>query len=477
MLNQGPTQPGGQRRSPRPSGRHGHALLDNFWGDEDQQFPLGIGFAVFPKQGTKERDIAQQGNLFDAVVAFFLINAAQHDGFVSGGMDSSSIVCFADSILAQGSEVAPGVDTVSYFINAEPNWDERPYFTKLEEKRCRTGCHIDLGSQDSVLPRLDSDRLVSMPSDYTRHTEAGRLLAACMVSQGNRVVLSGIGGDEVTGGVPTPIPELADLLASFRLRTLAHQLKVWALNKRRPWFHLLIETTEAFLPPIFGGSFNQPAPWLQPSFVERNRGAIAGYETRLKLFGSSPHFQFCLSTLAGLRRQLACMPIPSDPPYEKRYPYLDRDLLEFLFAVPREQLVRPGQRRSLMRRALVGIVPREILDRKRKAFVARAPLRAISGHPKLEDLCQSMITAELGLVNPQIFGETLESARNGKEVPIISLMRTLAVEVWLRNLYGRDILARRIPSTISANSLRGVRTKLQDVGGAEGIQSGRVECK
>jgi len=47
------------------------------------------------------------------------------------------------------------------------------------------------------------------------------------------------------------------------------------------------------------------------------------------------------------------------------------------YAVPRDQLVRPGQRRSLMRRALNGIVPDQLLNRKRKAFVVRSPLATI----------------------------------------------------------------------------------------------------
>jgi asparagine synthase (glutamine-hydrolysing) len=60
--------------------------------------------------------------------------------------------------------------------------------------------------------------------------------------------------------------------------------------------------------------------------------------------------------------------------HEYRYPYLDRDLVDFLFRVPREQLLRPGRRRSLMRRALKDIVPVEILERRRKAFVARGTI-------------------------------------------------------------------------------------------------------
>lgn len=41
-----------------------------------------------------------------------------------------------------------------------------------------------------------------------------------------------------------------------------------------------------------------------------------------------------------------------------------------------EQLVRPGHRRSLMRRALVGIVPDELLNRKCKEYIARGPMTA-----------------------------------------------------------------------------------------------------
>ena len=54
---------------------------------------------------------------------------------------------------------------------------------------------------------------------------------------------------------------------------------------------------------------------------------------------------------------------------EIRFPYFDRDFLEFMYAIPREQIVRVGQRRSLMKRALVGIVPDELLNRRRKTFV------------------------------------------------------------------------------------------------------------
>ena len=39
---------------------------------------------------------------------------------LSGGLDSSSIVCMADSVLASEERLAPRLDTVTYFDNAEP---------------------------------------------------------------------------------------------------------------------------------------------------------------------------------------------------------------------------------------------------------------------------------------------------------------------------------------------------------------------
>jgi asparagine synthase (glutamine-hydrolysing) len=363
---------------------------------------------------------------------------------LSGGMDSSSIVCTADTIIARGEAETPRLDTISYYDDSEPNWDERTYFTKVEEKRGHTGCHIDVGTKQSLDLDFVDDRFLASPgSGGGRPSEAGLQFANCLTSQGNRVVLSGTGGDEVTGGVPTPTPELQDLLATGQFSTLVHQLKDWALTKRRPWFHLLLEAGRGFFPPeLVGVSTNKrPAPWLTPRFVKRNRAALRGYSGRLNLFGPLPSFQDNLSTLDGLRRQLLCSPLSSEPIYEKRYPYLDRSLLEFLYAIPREQLVRPGQRRALMRRALVGIVPEEVLNRRRKAFVARAPIIAMSTQwNSLLEMSLHMISDSLGIVDAGLFSKALQNADQGQQIPIVSLKRTVAVEFWLRVLKDRNVL-------------------------------------
>jgi asparagine synthase (glutamine-hydrolysing) len=404
-----------------------------------------------PKNKIRYRTEAEYEEHFRVVFAKAVQRKLRSDTPVlaelSGGRDSSSIVCMADTIIARGTADTPRLDTISYYDDSEPNWNERPYFTKVEEKRGRPGWHINVGSQDpKEIPApeapLKSSRARFVPTPgYDGRTSPQ--IRRCIASQGNRVVLSGIGGDEVMGGVPTPVPELENLLARAQFGVLAHQLKVWALEKRKPWLHLFWETTRGFCPPAFVGvpKHMRPAPWLQSSFVKRHWAALTGYPSRTKLFGPLPSFQDNVGTLDALRRQLACTALPFEPPYEKRYPYLDRDLLAFMFAIPREQLVRPTERRSLMRRALTGIVPDEILNRKMKAFVARSPMVAISNDwTHFRAMTQNMLSSSLGIVDPERISEALQKVRRGEEIPMITLKRTLCLEGWLKDLRALGII-------------------------------------
>lgn len=342
---------------------------------------------------------------------------------LSGGMDSSAIVSMADQVTQRL------VDTVSYYNDSEPNWNERPWFSKVEERRGKAGLHIDASTPSSG----PGDNEVTLwPGSPGRTSK----LADWMRRHGHRAMLSGIGGDEFLGGVPTPVPELEDLLARGRFRALAHRLKTWALVQRRPWIYLLRDAATGFLPSMLRTlpEHKRPAPWLDPEFVKRHRASLSN-ESRLTLFGDLPSFQENIGALDRLRRQLAATELCRQYPYEKRYPYLDRDLLEFLFAIPREQIVRPGERRSLMRRALRGIVPDEVLDRRRKAYVTRSPL--VSIQKQQEQLAVShddLVAGSLGIIVPDLFFGTLEEVRQGKQIPIVPLLRSLALERWLRAL-------------------------------------------
>jgi len=106
-----------------------------------------------------------------------------------------------------------------------------------------------------------------------------------------------------------------------------------------------------------------------------------------------------------------------------------------VFSIPREQLLRPYQRRSLMRRALAGVVPAEVLDRKRKAFVERAPIAAISAEcTSLTKMTQDRAWVSFGITDADALFESLQKVQKGGKVPLVPLVRTFTLAVWLINL-------------------------------------------
>jgi len=101
-----------------------------------------------------------------------------------------------------------------------------------------------------------------------------------------------------------------------------------------------------------------------------------------------------------------------------------------------------GQRRSLMKRALVGIVPNELLNRRRRAFVPPEPKKDSSTEwPSLVEIGQYIIGSSEGIIDPERFAEALQKARHNGDVPIGSLKRTLTLASWLRHLATYGILA------------------------------------
>jgi asparagine synthase (glutamine-hydrolysing) len=142
-----------------------------------------------------------------------------------------------------------------------------------------------------------------------------------------------------------------------------------------------------------------------------------------------------------------------------RYPYFDRDLLEFMYAIPREQIVRVGQRRSLMKRALAGIVPDELLNRRRKAFIPQEPKKNVSAErtaaewPSPAEMGWRMAGSSAGIINADRFLEALEKARRNEEAPIDSLKRTLTLESWLRHLTSQGVLKNSLDTKEHLSSL------------------------
>ena len=95
-----------------------------------------------------------------------------------------------------------------------------------------------------------------------------------------------------------------------------------------------------------------------------------------------------------------------------------------------------------MRRSLAGLVPHEILSRRTKQFGARTPVLALERNLEgIEMAFASPFVSLLGWVDRPRFLENLQAARNGHDVAIVRLMRTISLEMWLRDLAARQLIA------------------------------------
>ncbi len=377
---------------------------------------------------------------------------------LSGGLDSSSIVCMADDILATEGAQTPRLDTLSYHDKTEPNGDDWIYSAKVEAHRGRIGHHIDASKLGSAPASLETE-FNALPGylGSVRNLEAER--AALVRTGGYRAVLSGIGGDEFLGGVPNPSAQLADLIVQCKPLKLAQQLTAWSLIKRRPWTHLLWGAAVDLLPPSIGQHFAKLAkvePWIDRNFAKRTKLAI-------RLIDAEEHFGMRLPTrrsyIGGvllMANKLAKWKSSTLQFEEIRFPFLDQSLIEFILSIPATQLLRPGERRSLMRRSLAGLVPQDILSRKTKQFGARTPVVGLEKNlDQIQTAFDSPLSSNLGYLNRSCFLEKLQATRNGKQIAIVRMLRTISLEFWLRDLASRRLIANvsALPVPIAAMTL------------------------
>ncbi len=363
---------------------------------------------------------------------------------LSGGLDSSSIVCMADDILANEGAQLPRLDTISYYDDTEPNGDDSIYFPKIEQKRGTVGIHVDISKLGSSATTLEYSEFCPLPGALGAGRKLGDERAAVVRRSGYRAVLSGIGGDEFLGGVPDPRAHLADLIVQFRLVSLAKQLTAWSLVKRRPWIQLLWQSAIDMLPPSLGQYLAKEAkvePWIRKDFAKRTRLAIRrlGVDEYFGLW--LPTCRSCIGGVLLMASKLAKYTPPVAALEEARYPYLDQNLIEFILSIPASQMLRPGERRSLMRRSLAGIVPQEILSRRTKQVGARTPVLVLEKHwNELQNIYETSLSSRLGYIHEDRFLKVISDARAGKTVPLVRVLWTISLEYWLRDLAGRGLL-------------------------------------
>jgi asparagine synthase (glutamine-hydrolysing) len=385
--------------------------------------PSGETSATFHSEAEYEDRFRE---LFEEAVAARLHTAAPVAAELSGGVDSSSIVCMADRLIASGRVAASGLMTFSYDAPASP---DRPYMEEVE-RCCRTAraIHLDVREFPFLTARLDSASRPTLAESRLAETRRR------MEDAGSTVLLTGQLGDLITGNMADDSIQAADYLRRFQFAAGFRESLAWSQSLRLPVYSLLWKAMRA----ACGGAADRQADEggedsLTPLFhrrageLARRRAADSALANAApsrrrrtmalrQLFGS--RFFQCPDPLNGLLYS---------------HPYTHRPLVEFLLAVPAKMLCRPDEPRWLMRRALRGIVPDAILRRRSKGNYEGTFLKAMRACAAgLAEAPESMLLARRGYVDARSAGRRLFRLGQGLPCNAGQLRQIILLELWLR---------------------------------------------
>jgi asparagine synthase (glutamine-hydrolysing) len=351
---------------------------------------------------------------------------------LSGGIDSSVI---AVAVAQHGH--AHQKTVTAYFEDA--GFDERQYARAVVERTGADSHWVTFTPEDLV---ADLPAIVAAQGEPFGSTSicAGWYVMREARRAGLTVMLDGQGGDEVFGGYRASFGyRLSDLLRAGRLAEATQELRAFTQVQGPRWAAVALAN-----------------PHLPERMRLAARGRLRGASTLV-----TPELRHIQATVAAsaaafpdrLRRQLHALLTRRGLPellryedrnsmahsLEARVPLLDHRLVELAFSLDGSELIRRGETKSVLRRALAALLPPNVAARRDKlGFVTpegrfmRGALGDLAG-----DVFASQSFRDRGFVDADAASERLARHRRGEGRAGMELWRALNLELWARRFLDR----------------------------------------
>lgn len=285
---------------------------------------------------------------------------------LSGGLDSSAIVCVADR-LRDRAEVPQYAHRGFGYVPQDRVLSERHYMEAVAERASLRMTYVEAPAERvvEILPLIASQQdepfgTASIVVQWFVFEAARRA--------GIKVMLDGQGADEVLGGYHSYLAKLArGLLRQWRLLRYArfaseHQRLLGraplaprdAVISAVPVLRRLGAVRPSALPP--GVALMSPA--MRGRWRSIDDGSLPAGAVNEILAHATAHQLPALLRFED-RNSMAHS-------IEARVPFLDHRLVEFAFRLPGEYKIRGAETKHILRRALGGILPAPVLDRRDK---------------------------------------------------------------------------------------------------------------
>jgi asparagine synthase (glutamine-hydrolysing) len=372
---------------------------------------------------------------------------------VSGGLDSSSIFCQAET-LRRRSGTGPRFAGISY-VSERRRTDEQVYLRDIEAQygvtfdrfaiEPRTGIVRGVADQVSAIEAPFVDYMWGVTHElYTRAAATGA-----------RTLVSGHWGDQMLFSSAY----LVDLLRRGALSTIRAHTNMYARyfggeDSVHRWRRLLLETGKYHLPAAIASLLKRvrltlfarprPKPWFTAQFLAgalRDRYRLATFERRF----CSAHSR-AVYIEARSKYHVQCMEwnakVGALHGLDVAFPFLDRDLLALLMAIPGDMHAHNGVPRALLREAMRGILPDSIRARVWKSDFSAFVNQGV--RDDVETILATMSADCLGVrfgyldrsrLAPEL-ARLADTSRDDECTDSWDLADTYGLEMWLRVFWG-----------------------------------------
>ncbi len=386
-------------------------------------------------------------------------------GMLSGGLDSSSIVCSAQRICDDLAMTEPGFETFSMVFDRFPSCDERPFIDEVI-RHCGAKANLhpcDRDSSEAALAR----RVLYPDVPYSPQIVLIASMFGKIRSRNFHVLLDGTGGDELAG---TQLGHLAEMMWKGKWGSLAAFLgdysRTWGLSR---WRLFVLSCVKPSIPePI--KALKRMIARRKPDASLARREAIesTGARERLTRASAAPDFPSSRQKEMYALMFSGWGPTVATESYELlgsyfgieiRQPFRDRRLVEFAFALPADQLWRDAWSRIAFRNAMKGILPDKVRQRRGKGMFVPLYDSVLAGTQAREvaGLFDDSALVRLGLADAEVLQNMVRKYQAAPEFfSTQSVSILVALELQCRDILGDSLSATELsapePASRVANS-------------------------
>jgi len=383
-----------------------------------------------------------------------LVSDVPLGGFLSGGVDSTALAALAvKSLGPDGYPCFTVASSPGATLGKEGFVDDQPY-AELVARRLGVRLHAVSPLSASI---DDVDRLVWLLDEPTPDPAAFMTYAISRQAreQGVKVLLSGAGGDDLFSGYRRHLALRSERLWGWWPKPLRACLRRWSAGRSaahpfarrvaKLFAHADAEPDERLagyflwlgdesMQSLLSVDFRERLGVRRPTdLLVRSMEELPAGVTRLSRMLHLDRSYFLASHNLNYtdKMGMACG-------VEIRVPLLDPDLAAFAERLTDAQRVHGREAKYLLRRALRGVVPAEVLDRPKSGF--GLPLRGLfleTYAPQLRRLAASGRLDATGVFSGAGVLALLEADCRGEVDAAYPLLGVLCVESWLRQFAGR----------------------------------------